>query len=181
MRTRRGGLALVLALACSMGALSPSPTPALGQLSDRNAVVRVLQESHDFRARARAALALGASADPTMAAPLATALRDENAAVRAAAAEGLARVGGATQLGALRGLARDPERQVRDAAGRAVTAIEARIRAPAPTPAGPASPRPPASTPRTDVRLRTTSLRRTCASDGWAYPLRFSIDPSTTT
>ena len=143
MRARRSVLAVVLALACAMGALSP----ASGQLSDRAAVVRVLQESHDFRARTRAALALGASADPTMAAPLATALRDENAAVRAAAAEGLARVGGATQLGALRGLARDPERQVRDAAGRAVTAIEARIRTPAPSPATPATPRPPTGTP----------------------------------
>ncbi|MBX7196659.1 MAG: HEAT repeat domain-containing protein, partial [Sandaracinaceae bacterium] len=99
---------------------------------DRSAVVRVLQESHDFRARTRAALALGASADPTMAAPLATALLDDDDAVRAAAAEGLARIGGPTQLSALRALARDPERQVRDAAARAVTAIEARVHAPAP-------------------------------------------------
>jgi hypothetical protein len=128
-----------VALACALGALSP----AHGQLSDRSAVIRVLQESRDFRARTRAALALGASADPTMAAPLARALADENPAVRAAAAEGLARVGGATQLGVLRGLARDPERQVRDAAARAVTAIEQRIttgvRPPVPAAAGTAA------------------------------------------
>ncbi|MBN8616085.1 MAG: hypothetical protein J0L92_36170, partial [Deltaproteobacteria bacterium] len=81
----RALLAIVLAFACGLAALSPAFSGrARGQLSDRAAVVRVLQESRDFRARARAALALGASADPTMAAPLATALRDGNPAVRAA-------------------------------------------------------------------------------------------------
>lgn len=135
-------LALVLGLSCAFGVLAP----AHGQLSDRSAVVRVLQESRDFRARTRAALALGGSADPTMAAPLATALRDESPAVRAAAAEGLARIGGPTQLGALRTLTRDPERQVRDAAARAVTAIEARVHAPAPTPR-PATPPPTSASP----------------------------------
>jgi hypothetical protein len=145
---RRGAVALVLALACVLAALSP----AHGQLSDRSAVVRVLQESRDFRARARAALALGQSADPTMAAPLARALADDNAAVRAAAAEGLARVGGATQLGVLRGMSRDPERQVRDAAQRAVSAIEARIAAPPPRLAAP----PAAGTPASTLPLPST-------------------------
>ncbi len=141
----RTTLALVLAIACGLAALSP----AAGQLSDRAAVVRVLQESHDFRARTRAALALGASADPAMAAPLATALRDSNPAVRAAAADGLGRLGSPTQLGALRTLSRDPERHVRDAATRAITAIETRVRASAPRPATPAptSPLSPAPTP----------------------------------
>lgn len=148
-RTLTGALlAIVLALACGFGALAP----AHGQLSDRAAVVRVLQESRDFRARTRAALALGGSADPTMAAPLATALRDESPAVRAAAAEGLARIGGVTQLGALRSLTRDPERQVRDAAARAVTAIEARVHAPAPAPRG-TTPPPTSSTPLPSVTV----------------------------
>lgn len=127
--------ALLAGVLCALGAHSS----AQSQLSDRSAVVRVLQESRDFRARARAALALGASGDPTMAAPLARALNDENAAVRAAAAEGLGRVGGATQLGALRGLSRDPERHVRDAAARAVAAIEQRIASGTPRPPTPAA------------------------------------------
>jgi hypothetical protein len=121
-------------------------------------VIRVLQESRDFRARARAALALGASADVTMAAPLARALGDESPAVRAAAAEGLARVGGVTQLGALRALSRDPERQVRDAAARAVTAIEQRIAA-GPRPAGPVA----AGTPA--AALAPASALGTAAAD----------------
>lgn len=129
-RWTRTTLALALALVCGSAAMSPAITTstAEGQLSDRAAVVRVLQESRDFRARTRAALALGASADPSMAGPLVTALRDDNPAVRAAAADGLARVGGAPQLGALRALARDPERPVRDAAARAISAIESRTR-----------------------------------------------------
>jgi len=136
----RALLAMVLAVACGLAALSPAFSGrARGQLSDRSAVVRVLQESRDFRARTRAALALGASADPAMAAPLATALRDANPAVRAAAADGLGRLGGPTQLGALRTLARDPERHVRDAATRAITAIETRVHASAPRPASPAT------------------------------------------
>lgn len=127
-----------------------------GQLSDRTAVVRVLQESRDFRARARAALALGASADPAMAGPLATALRDDNAAVRAAAADGLARIGGPTQIAALRALSRDPERRVRDAATRALSAIEARVQAPIParstSPGMPLATSPAAaSTPSTNI------------------------------
>lgn len=146
-------LAVVIALGCAFGVLAP----AHGQLSDRAAVVRVLQESRDFRARARAALALGGSADPTMAAPLATALRDENPAVRAAAAEGLARIGGVTQLGALRSLTRDPERQVRDAAARAVTAIEARVHTPAPAPRG-AAPPPTSSSPLPSVPVAPAAV-----------------------
>ncbi|MFN7700060.1 MAG: HEAT repeat domain-containing protein [Deltaproteobacteria bacterium] len=134
---RRRPFAAVLWLALALGSGLGALAPASGQFSDRSAVVRVLQESRDFRARTRAALALGSSADPALAGPLATALRDENAAVRAAAAEGLARIGGPTQLGALRALSRDPERQVRDAASRAVTAIEGRVRAAA-TPSAPA-------------------------------------------
>ena len=106
--------------------------PARGQ--DRGGVVRVMRESRDFRARTRAALALGASADPTMSDALAGALRDPHPAVRAAAAQGLGRLGTRTQIAALRLMARDAERSVRDAATSAIAAIETRYPAtPAPT------------------------------------------------
>lgn len=118
------------------------PSLARGQISDRTAIVRVLRESRDFRARTRAALALGASTDPNMATPLASALRDPHPAVRAAAAEGLGRIGDRAHLDALRALANDPERAVREAASRAMGAIEARSHAPSSptTPVSPLSP-----------------------------------------
>ncbi len=152
-----------LALGCLVLVLAPG-FAARGQLADRTAIIRVLRESRDFRARIRAAMALGASADPSMAAPLATALTDENPAVRAAAAEGLARIGGPTQLGALHALSRDGTPQVRDAATRAIRAIESRVevheslRSSAPTPAGPgavvgARPPPASTQPPTSVTI----------------------------
>jgi hypothetical protein len=112
---------------------------ALGPIvaQDRSTVVRVLQESHDFRARVRAALALGSSGDPSMADPLVRALSDESSAVRAAAAEGLGRLGNPSALAALRRIAHDDAQPVREAAERAIRTLTAS--APA-TPAPPAIP-----------------------------------------
>jgi hypothetical protein len=109
-------LATVLALGAGVRA---------SEAQDRATIVRILRESRDFRARVRAAMALGASADPAMAAPLAGALRDPEPAVRVAAANGLGRLGNLESLPALRGALSDPSREVRDAADRAIRAISA--------------------------------------------------------
>lgn len=133
------------ALAIMVALFAGAMAPALGQ--DRGVVVRVLRESQDFRARTRAALALGASADPTMSDALASALRDAHPAVRAAAATGLGRIGTRAQLTALRALSSDRETSVREAATRAIAAIEARYPANAPLPARPATPSTPIAPP----------------------------------
>lgn len=112
---------------------------------DHGTVIRVLEASRDFRARTRAASALGASADPRVAPVLARALDDRHAAVRAAAADGLGRVGDAASVTALRAHLADGSVEVRDASRRAITAIEARraaattARATAAPTAGPAT------------------------------------------
>ncbi len=107
---------------------------------DRTTVIRVLEEGHDFRARVRAARALGSSGDASMAEHLVRALADENSAVRAAAAEGLGRLANPSTLVALRRSTHDPEREVRDAAERAIRAMSASATTTAPT--GPATPAP---------------------------------------
>ncbi len=114
-------------------------------------LVRLLQTSTAFRVRAQAAISLGSvSGEPSVLTALSAALRDENPAVRAAAASSLGRVGDSSVIAALRGLEHDGEAAVRTAATAAVTAIESRSRAPTasrpseagggvgPAPAGPA-------------------------------------------
>lgn len=121
MPLQRPSLLVAVPLAALVLAWAATAAPARAQ--DRSTVVRVLRESRDFRARVRAAMALGASADPQMAGPLVAALSDESAAVRAAAASGLGRLGNPEALPALRRALADAEREVRDAAQRAVAAI----------------------------------------------------------
>ena len=131
---------IMLALALLAVLLAVVDQPARGQ--DRSGVIRVLRESRDFRARTRAALALGASADPAMGEALAMALRDPHPAVRAAAASGLGRLGTRVQVQSLRAVSSDAERSVRESALRAITAIETRHPA-TPTPAArPSAPSP---------------------------------------
>jgi HEAT repeat protein len=90
-------------------------------------LIRLLQTSAAFRVRTQAAISLGSGLpDPAVTAALAAALRDENAAVRAAAANSLGRVGDASVLTALRTAERDPEAAVRTAATAAIAAIQAR-------------------------------------------------------
>lgn len=90
-------------------------------------LIRLLTTSDAFRVRAQAAISLGSvtpAADVVDA--LTTALRDENPAVRAAAATSLGRVGGPPQLTALRALERDAEVPVRTAATQAIAALSRR-------------------------------------------------------
>lgn len=122
--------ALALTLALASAALT-------GHAQDRSTVLRVLRESRDFRARARAAQALGASADPAMASALAVALSDAEPAVRAAAAEGLGRLGNPEALPALRRALSDSSPEVRAAAQAAIRGLGASAAAAAPVPHDP--------------------------------------------
>lgn len=112
-------------------------------------MIRILTTSEAFRVRAQAALSLGGvPPTPAVTTALIGALRDEEAAVRAAAAQSLGRVGDSTAIAPLQALARDPEAAVRTAATAAVTAIRGRSSAPpttgpstsgvTPPPSGPA-------------------------------------------
>jgi hypothetical protein len=132
-------------LFASLLVLSAIAMPTLAQ--DRSTLVRVLEEAHDFRARVRAALALGSSGDSSMADALVRALgHDENPAVRAAAAEGLGRLAAPTSRSALEHATHDGSESVREAATRAL-----RLFAPAAAPPSRgATPTPPPSGSRID-------------------------------
>lgn len=119
-RTTGGVVHALLAIALVLASAAD-----VSHAQDRSVVVRVLRESRDFRARVRAAVALGASADPNMAGPLAGALADPEPAVRAAAAAGLGRLGNPEALPSLRRATRDSSRDVRAAAEQAIRAIAA--------------------------------------------------------
>jgi hypothetical protein len=131
-RTTQVVFLVVIAIALAiMGQL-----PAL-EAQDRSTVIRVLRESRDFRARVRAALALGASADPAMAGPLAGALTDREPAVRVAAASGLGRLGNPEVLPSLRRALTDSSPQVREAAQAAIRSIGPGSQAPSARPTQP--------------------------------------------
>lgn len=101
--------------------------------SDHATVVRVLRDSGDFRARVRAALALGSTGDPAVATHLIAALSDESPAVRAAAATALGRLGNRSAIGPLQRATSDRASVVRVEAQRAITRIEASAGPVAPT------------------------------------------------
>lgn len=126
-------LASVCALALAIVVSSSSDT---GAQSDRTMVVRVLRESSDFRARVRAALALGSSNDRSMTPHLVAALSDQSAAVRAAACTSLGRLGDRSALPPLQGRLTDASPVVRVEAQRAIRRIDAS--APVQAPSAPA-------------------------------------------
>lgn len=115
--------------------LAIATAPIVAQ--ERSTLVRVLEDATDFRARVRAALALGSSGDRAMADPLVRALgHDGNAAVRAAAAEGLGRLATPASRLALERATHDGSESVREAATRALRAMSASS-VTSPTPAAP--------------------------------------------
>ncbi len=120
---------MVLAIAVAALAVAPIGWAQ----TDHSTVIRVLRGSSDFRARTRAALALGSSNDRTVVPQLIGALRDEHPAVRAAAATGLGRLGDPTALSHLRAAVSDQERIVRTEAQRAIRRIEEANRGQMPT------------------------------------------------
>jgi hypothetical protein len=138
-------LSLMLVLHAGLGSIAAQ---------DRTTVIRVLEEGHDFRARVRAAQALGSSGDASMAEHLIRALADENAAVRAAAAEGLGRLANPSALAALRRATHDSESEVREAAERALRTLSAA----SPAPSRPTTPAPSGRSPVISVLPPSRSI-----------------------
>jgi len=124
----RGPTLLALAGACvALACLLFAAVPVARADARSDYLVRLLQTSTAFRVRAQAAISLGSGLpEPAVTAALTAALRDENAAVRAAAASSLGRVGDASAVAALRAVERDSEAAVRTAATTAIAAIQSR-------------------------------------------------------
>lgn len=129
MRTRpRPALPPVrtLILVCgAVVALTVASSSRSGAQADHSIAIRVLRESGDFRARVRAALALGNSNDRSITPHLVAALSDASPAVRAAACTSLGRLGDPAAAEPLRARLRDDSSVVRAEAQRALRRIEA--------------------------------------------------------
>ena len=93
---------------------------------DHTVLERLVQESSSFRVRARAAIALGSTSDPSVSGALERALRDPHPLVRAAAARGLGIVGTRRSVSALRAAASDGTAEVSAQAKLALREIAAR-------------------------------------------------------
>ena len=122
---RRRSAAPWLVLLATVIASALTFTPPGWAQTDHSTAIRVLRDGRDFRARARAALALGSSGDRSVSPALIGALRDESPAVRAAAANALGRLGDPMALTSLRALMSDRERAVRSEAEAAIRRVEA--------------------------------------------------------
>jgi hypothetical protein len=112
----------------AMGALFVAlllPAPAV-VADDGGVLIKMLDDGHSFRVRARAALALGRVADDAATAALERALRDPHAAVRAAAASALGRVGARRSVPALRAATADRSGRVAGQAKEALRQIARR-------------------------------------------------------
>lgn len=107
---------LTLALLCSVS--SAWATPGLDELVDQ------LKNGTDFRVRVSAALQLGKSLTGDAAEPLADALSDGNASVRAAAAAALKNLGDQTALQALKEHRSDKSEAVRAQVASAIKSLE---------------------------------------------------------
>lgn len=123
-RRRSGARARVLAAALTACAgLAALP---VAHAQERTTLIRVLESASDFRARVRAALALGSTHDASALAPLSAALDgDDSAAVRAACASALGALGDRTALPALRRALTDGSSEVRDAVEAAIRLLSA--------------------------------------------------------
>lgn len=109
-------------VACAVVALGVAVAPA-GWAQEHSTVIRVLHHGRDFRARVRAALALGNRRDRSVTPHLVRALEDSSPAVRAAAATSLGRLGDPSAIDALREATNDRRRVVRNEAQRAIRRI----------------------------------------------------------
>ncbi len=87
-------------------------------------LVRLLKGSSQFRVRAQAAVSLASARDePGVVQALSVALNDDHAAVRAAAASALEKLGDPSALAALEARRNDREKPVRSAVERAIIAL----------------------------------------------------------
>lgn len=116
----RIGVPALLVAACALAAPSFAHAD-----SKSDFLVRMLATSSQFRVRAQAALALGATNEPAVILALTKSLRgDEHAAVRAASASALERLRAPSSVTALRAALRDADKTVRAAAQRALAEVE---------------------------------------------------------
>jgi len=104
-----------------------------GGAQERRTMIRLLRTGADFRVRVQAAFALGNTHDATARRPLERALRDDNPAVRAAAATGLGRLGRADALPALRSARADRSAAVRMQVERSIRTLSQPVAPTAPT------------------------------------------------
>jgi hypothetical protein len=117
-------------------------------------VIQLLLNSRDVRTRVQAATTLGRLRPPGTRLALEAALDDQNAAVRAAAAESLEAIGDVQAVGALRSHASDRDDGVRAGISRALRALEPHA-TPAPALASALSANAPAALPAADwTRVR---------------------------
>jgi hypothetical protein len=88
-------------------------------------LIRLLQESSQFRVRAQAAISLGrVEKEPAVIKALIVALHDQHSAVRAASASSLERLGDPSALSELEKCRNDPEAAVKSAVDRAITTLQ---------------------------------------------------------
>jgi hypothetical protein len=126
--------ALVVGL-FSIVASSPLPLAAEGRVSF---LIEQLKNATDFRLRTQAALALGASEDPTAVSPLCGGLDDASDSVRSASAAALGRLKNPAGLVCLRRHAGDSSVSVRSVIDRSVQLLESANGKPGkPPPPGP--------------------------------------------
>ena len=126
--------ALVIGL-FSIVASAPRSSAAEGRVSF---FIDQLKHATDFRLRTQAALALGASEDPTAVQPLCTGLDDTSEPVRSASAAALGRLKNAAGLGCLKSHAGDRSAQVRSVIDRSIKTLESASGKPTkPPPPGP--------------------------------------------
>ncbi|MET0591545.1 MAG: HEAT repeat domain-containing protein [Polyangiaceae bacterium] len=111
------------------------PSSAEGRVSF---FIDQLKNATDFRLRTQAALALGASEDPTAVSPLCGGLDDQSDTVRSASAAALGKLKNPAGLGCLKRHANDPSVSVRSVIDRSVQALESASGKPGkPPPPGP--------------------------------------------
>ncbi len=127
----------IAAIAFFVGTAAMAPRCASAQTDPSARFITMLATSAAFRVRASAATLLGGVApSPAVTQALISALRDEDASVRAAAAQSLGRVGDSSALSGLRALSSDSAPAVRAAATAAIAAITARGPSSRPPPSG---------------------------------------------
>lgn len=110
-----------LAIFLAVTAIGSIAVPSQAAAQDFSELARIVRSGRDFRARVRAAFALGAS--PSHRRVLERALRDDNPAVRSAAATALRRVADPRSLRALRRARRDESVSVRLAVERTIQSL----------------------------------------------------------
>lgn len=122
------GISRAILLAALLSSVTAAAQSSVSELADK------LKDDSDFRIRVQAALELGRSEDSRALGPLTSALGDEHASVRAAAAAALKIVGDPQALQALKRHRSDRSESVRAQIRESIAALEAEREMPATKP-----------------------------------------------